>query len=382
MADQTGKWIDIGGRLTYHPPFVNQITGFGSPPYHECVPTTGVNLINVAYLGQKPATATEVKALANAADRNRPSDGWHTSDFLTMVRRRYGVQLEQERLSKAQMRSRLKNGWAASVGINLTRYPQQPWDSGTKSISGHRILLLGYDNSNGNVKVMDPMFSQGKGFRGVWRSLDTVYYAMEPGKSDWRYQQVWIKEAERVITTLTIQAVLSPPRTVTLSGSNVQHPVYDLYHQDGQPWKNVHAASTITRTFDAIGTLAQQPNQCWKPEGEPYIRLRGTNVDGYWIDATSAGVTADLSLPACASDDCADDYDRGYAQGVADEELDWTDWIGDRPTKTARTTLYEMVDYGGGVDENGVGWETGDFQATAEVDDPDEPRAVPDEEVT
>lgn len=380
MADNTGKWISVGGRLTYHPPFVNQ-RGFNQP-WDECVPTTGLNLINVAFLGQKPPTTAEIKGLRDSIDASQPSEGWHTSHFVDMAKERYGLNLSQENVAKDQMAQRLSHGWAVSVGINLEAYPQQPWDNGAKSTSGHRILLLGYDSATSSTKVLDPMFSQGPGYRGFMQPLQTVWHAMSTGSSDWRYQQVWIREAERVITTVTILATLTPPRTVTLSGGGALHPVFDLAHQDGQPIKNVQGTNPVVRQFDQIAQIAQQPNQCWKPEGGPFIRLRGTNVEGLWINATSGGVTADLSIPGCADNDCADAYNDGYAQGMQDEETDWNEWLGDAPRAVARATLYEMVDYGGGVDDDGVGWTDADTLVTTSPEDPDEPRVPPTEAIT
>lgn len=380
MPDQTGEWINVGGRLTYHPPFVNERDGFPQP-WDQCVTATAVNLINVAFLGQKPATSTEVKALRDSIPDRQPDDGWHTSHMIRMVRARYGLDLEQENIDKPRMIERLSSGWAVSVGINLALYPQQPWDSGAKSMGGHRILLLGYRSDTNEVKVMDPMFTQGKGYRGRFVNLNTVWNAMKPGRSDWRPQQVWIREAERVITTMYVLATLTPPRTVTLNGAQL-HDLYDIDHQDDQPSKKVSSISApINRTFDQIVQIAQQPNQCFKPEGGPFLRLKGSNVEGYYIDSSKPGVTADLSLPACADNICEEAYQTGLVDGSNSEENDWIEWLADAPRLVARQQTIQMTDIGVGVDDDGVGWTDADTLTTAEPESTD-PRVPPQETIS
>ena len=60
-----GQFLEIDGRQTYFPPFVNEV--FGQRPYWACTFASLLNGANVGWLGQKPATVDEIRALATAS---------------------------------------------------------------------------------------------------------------------------------------------------------------------------------------------------------------------------------------------------------------------------------------------------------------------------
>ena len=57
---EAGRYEQIGDRLTFVPPFVNE--RFDGPPFWACTFTALLNGANVGWLGQKPATHAEERA--------------------------------------------------------------------------------------------------------------------------------------------------------------------------------------------------------------------------------------------------------------------------------------------------------------------------------
>ena len=189
MAATAGKFEQIGGRLTYLPPFVNE--RFDGPPYWACTFTALLNGANVAWMGQKPATHAEVAALAGASGDSDTRGGSRSSHMVKAIRNRYkkNVRIESNVTAK-QAQQRLASGWALVAAVTYGELPEHHRRWSPRFKRGHRVTLVGL--SGDRTRILDPMASRGLDWGGEW--ITWAQFA----KAWWPREQLWFKEGQYV----------------------------------------------------------------------------------------------------------------------------------------------------------------------------------------
>ncbi len=183
-ADMNGQRVPVGKRKTYFPPFVNE--RFDGPPWWACTFTALLNGANVGFLGLKPATHREVRALAVASGDVELAGGSRSSHMIRAMRVRYGKRMAMERLTPQRAQERLASGWALVAAVTYGDLPKhfRRWSPTFKK--GHRITLLGWDGKS--TTILDPLARKGPEYTGElipWRDLEPAWWASE---------QLWFAE--------------------------------------------------------------------------------------------------------------------------------------------------------------------------------------------
>ena len=179
-----GRWEPIGGRLTYIPPFVNE--RFDGPPYWSCTFSALLNGANVAWLGRKPATHTEVAALAGASGDPDTRHGSRFRHMVQAVKVRYQKDVGPDNVSSAEAERRLADGWALVAGVTYGELPPKfrHWSPGFKL--GHRVTVFGF--SSGRTRLLDPLANMDETYGGIWIPWSDFAQAW------WSDEQLWFKE--------------------------------------------------------------------------------------------------------------------------------------------------------------------------------------------
>jgi hypothetical protein len=276
-----GQYLQIGDRRTYFPPFVNE--RFGGPPYWACTFASLLNGANVAYLGQKPATADEIKALARASGDVDLHGGSRASHMITAMRVRYGQSMAIERLTPDRVRQRLANGWAMVAGVTYGALPETHRRWSPRFKAGHRVVVLGWDD--GRMRILDPMADRDASFGGQW----IQWSEFEPAW--WSGEQLWFREgmalagpAVRLIrtfnppghwrvragTTITAYAAADPRKVV----------------------KRIRVGGDSGAAFDAL--LEATPSEPGAAPVGRFIRVANGLFKGLLIDPSAPGISTNL----------------------------------------------------------------------------------------
>lgn len=179
-----GQRIRVGPRETYFPPFVNE--RFDGPPYWACTFTALLNGANVGYLGNRPASHSEVRALARASGDVTLRGGSQSKHMLRAMRSRYGKRMALEPLSPVRAQERLSSGWALVAAVTYGLLPKHYRRWSPRFTKGHRITLIGWDGKH--TWILDPMATKGKSWAGepiLWRDLEPAW---------WSGEQLWFAE--------------------------------------------------------------------------------------------------------------------------------------------------------------------------------------------
>ncbi|MBA2381506.1 MAG: hypothetical protein H0V73_05275 [Chloroflexi bacterium] len=268
-----GQYLEIGGRKTYFPPFVNE--RFGGRPYWACTFASLLNGVNVAWRGQKPATADEIRALARASGDVDLRGGSRSSHMITAMRVRYGQRMAIERLTPERAKKRLASGWAMVAGVTYAALPDthRRWSPHFKA--GHRVVVLGWDD--GRMRILDPMADRDHSYGGQW----IQWSEFEPAW--WSGEQLWFREGMGLpgpaVKTLRIFA---PPRHFKVAGGTT------VSARSASDPRNVVRATRILRdsgaAFDAVMEAGTKR----------YVRVANGLFAGLLIDPGAPGITADI----------------------------------------------------------------------------------------
>jgi hypothetical protein len=181
-----GHHEQIGNRLTFFPPFVNE--RFDGPPFWACTYTALLNGANVGWLGQKPATHAEVAALAGASGDSDTRGGSRSSHMVQAVRTRYKASVEIERCNGDEAQRRLANGYALVAGVTFGELPPRYRRWSPRFKLGHRVTLIGW--SAGRARILDPLASEGSDYAGEWIAWSDF------AKAWWSAEQLWFREGQ------------------------------------------------------------------------------------------------------------------------------------------------------------------------------------------
>jgi hypothetical protein len=174
----------VGARKTYFPPFVNE--RFDGPPWWACTFTALLNGVNVGYLGSKPATHREIRALAVASGDVDLRGGSRSSHMIRAMRVRYGQRAQLEQLTPRRAQERLASGWALVAAVTYGQLPKHYRRWSPRFKGGHRITLIGWDGRRTNI--IDPLATEGPRYTGepiAWSDFEPAW---------WSGEQLWIAE--------------------------------------------------------------------------------------------------------------------------------------------------------------------------------------------
>ncbi len=181
-----GHFEQIGSRLTFVPPFVNE--RFDGPPFWACTYTALLNGANVGWLGQKPATHAEVAALAGASGDSDTRGGSRSSHMVRALETRYKINVSLERCSQAEAQRRLANGYALVAGVTFGELPTRYRRWSPKFKLGHRVTVIGW--SAGRTRILDPLAAEGPNYAGEWITWSDF------AKAWWSAEQLWFQEGQ------------------------------------------------------------------------------------------------------------------------------------------------------------------------------------------
>ena len=283
-----GQYLDIGGRRTYVPPFLNE--RFGQPPYWACTFTSLLNGANVAYLGGLPASVAEIRALAKASGDIDTSGGSRSSHMVTAMKVRYNRTVQIESLSPARVKERLANGWAMVAGVTYGALPEVYRRPSPRFKGGHRIVLLGWDD--GRTRLLDPMQNRDQTFAGQW----IQWSEFEPAW--WSRDQLWFREgAALAVPRKTVVASFPGGRRWTVGAGTL---VRGLSSADPREVLLPRViGKTSTASFDQVVDVF--PAQDGAPRIGRYIHVADGLFKGMLVDPAAKGVVADTgSVPAGA----------------------------------------------------------------------------------
>jgi hypothetical protein len=290
-----GQYLQIGGRLTYVPPFVNE--RFDGPPFWACTFTALLNGSNVGWLGQKPATHAEVAALAGASGDRDKRGGSRSSHMLRAVRVRYGTSIALDNVSAGRAQERLADGWALVAGVTYGELPvhYRRWSPRFKL--GHRVTLLGW--SAGRTRLLDPLAPMKPSYAGEWIPWRDFAGAW------WSDEQLWFREGQFVAVPKTTAAPATPAADATT--------VRVLRRFDGPRHFRVAAQTTVVAfspgrppverrrltfshpsgaNFDAL--VAFEPGVSLESATGVYLRVTNGAFAGRYVPLSTPGITAEI----------------------------------------------------------------------------------------
>ncbi|HET7473147.1 MAG TPA: hypothetical protein VFJ71_08495 [Candidatus Limnocylindrales bacterium] len=277
-----GQYLQIGGRTTYFPPFVNEV--FGNPPYWSCTFTSLLNGANVGWLGKLPATTDEIRALAKASGDVDTKGGSRSSHMVKAMQVRYGRKVQIESLSPERVKERLSKGWAMVGGVTYGLLPEIHRRPSPAFKGGHRIVLLGWDD--GRTRILDPMERHDHTFTGRWiRWAD-----FEPAW--WSTEQLWFREGMMLDAPIvkTLRAFPKPRiwrvrEGTVVAGRSLADP------------RQVVVRHRLTKNssarFDAWVEVRPRQDKA-VPLGR-FIRVTNGRFAGLLIDPGTEGIKADVN---------------------------------------------------------------------------------------
>jgi hypothetical protein len=282
-----GRYLEVGGRRTYFPPFANEV--FGNSPYWSCTFTSLLNGANVGWLGRWPNTPNEIRALAKASGDVDTRGGSQSSHMITAMKVRYGKKMAIESLPPEWVKKRLSNGWAMVAGVTYGAFPPAHRKPSPNFKGGHRVVLLGWEN--GKTKILDPMERHGTGFVGRW--ID--WSDFEPAW--WSAEQLWFQEGMFLRPPdITPIATFHPARKWTLEAGRL---VVGRSPDDARKVvTQVRPKQRSSATFDSY-VLATPHSEGAEPMGR-YIHVTSGPLKGLLVDPRTSGLTAEIERDAAA----------------------------------------------------------------------------------
>ena len=282
-----GQYLDIGGRRTYFPPFVNE--RFGDPPYWACTFASLLNGANVGWLGQIPATVAEIRALAKASGDLDIRGGSRSRHMITAMEVRYGRKMALESLRPERVKERLSKGWAMVGAVTYGALPELYRRPSPRFKGGHRIVLIGWDDDR--TRILDPMQPRDHTYCGQW----IKWSDFEPAW--WSTEQLWFHEG----------MALPPPKIVVVRS-----------FAGGRPWAVRGGSIVAGRAGDDPRKVLRRrqfthdsgarfdrvvdvfPAQAGAPRTGRYLRVSNGVFAGMLIDLATPGVSADIGEVSAA----------------------------------------------------------------------------------
>ena len=285
-----GQWQRIGGRSTYLPPFVNE--RFDGPPYWACTFTSLLNGANVGWLGEKPATQAEVRALARASGDVDLRGGSRSSHMIRAMKVRYGRSMRIERRTPAEAIDRLGRGWAMVGAVTYGGLPRRYRRWSPRFTGGHRIVLIGWQN--GNSRLLDPLAKHDATYGGEW----IRWSDFEPAW--WAAEQLWFREGMFLAQPRFGSLVpLAAPRSWRVAASTTVD--FLSADQPGVVARRVRIDTASEAMYDA--TVPLLPADASAGTERTLVRVSTGRFAGYLVDGHAPGITAtglDVSDPAAA----------------------------------------------------------------------------------
>ena len=297
-----GRYEQIGDRLTFVPPFVNE--RFDGPPYWACTYTALLNGANVGWLGQKPATHAEVAALAGASGDSDTRGGSRSSHMVRAMKVRYKTSVAIERCSEREVQRRLANGGALVAGVTYGELPARHRRWSPKFKLGHRVTLIGW--SAGRTRLLDPLAAMGPSYAGEWIAWSDFARAWWPAEQLWFQEGQYLKSvkvprsaaaAATAAATVRVIRRFDPPRHFRVAARTTV-----VAFSPGQPPKVArrllfpHASGA---NFDAI--VAFDPSTTLEDPTRTYLQVTNGAFAGRYIPLATAGIAADIHADGAAT---------------------------------------------------------------------------------
>jgi hypothetical protein len=296
-----GQFEQIGDRLTFVPPFVNE--RFDGPPFWACTYTALLNGANVGWLGQKPATHAEVAALAGASGDSDTRGGSRSSHMVKAIKVRYKTSVALERCSDTEAQRRLASGWALVAGVTFGELPtrHRRWSPHFKL--GHRVTLVGW--SAGRTRLLDPLAAMDSAYAGEWIAWSDF------AKAWWSAEQLWFQEGQylskaekpalptttgkggaRTDTAVTVRVIrrFDPPRHFRVAAKSTV-----VAFAPGHPpvvARRMLFPHASGANFDAI--VAFDPAATLEDPTRTYLQVTNGAFARRYIPLATAGITADI----------------------------------------------------------------------------------------
>jgi hypothetical protein len=277
-----GRYVEIGGRRTYFPPFANEV--FGNSPYWACTFTSLLNGANVAWLGQWPNTPSEIRALAKASGDVDTRGGSRSSHMIAAMRVRYNRKMAIEALPPEWVKKRLATGWAMVGAVTYGALPAVHRKPSPHFKGGHRVVLIGWQN--GATRLLDPMERQGADFTGrfiQWSDFEPAW---------WSAEQLWFQEGMFLRPPdLTPIARFHPARTWSMAAGRL---VVGRSPDDARKIVlQVRPKKDSDATFDQY--LVATPHSAGAEPLGRFIHVTSGPLKGLLVDPRTPGLTADLT---------------------------------------------------------------------------------------
>lgn len=306
-----GRWESIGGRQTYIPPFVNE--RFDGPPYWSCTYTALLNGANVAWLGRKPATHSEVAALAGASGDSDLRSGSRARHMIEAIRVRYRKRVKIDNVDRREAQERLSDGYALVAGVTYGELPTKfrHWSPHFKL--GHRVTVFGF--SQGRTRLLDPLANKDSSYGGIWIAWKDFLEAWWPEEQLWFKEGAFVGEQAPATKRPVVVTPGKPPKAVTpgavpaAAGPRVLRRFEPARHfrvaagttvvafAPGNPPRAVrrlnfaHASGAM---FDAVVTFDPKVVAPGDP-GRSFLRITKGAFAKRYIEVGARGITASIS---------------------------------------------------------------------------------------
>ena len=298
-----GRYEQIGDRLTFVPPFVNE--RFDGPPFWACTFTALLNGANVGWLGQKPATHAEVAALAGASGDSDTRGGSRSSHMVRAMKVRYKTSVAIERCNEREVQRRLANGGALVAGVTYGELPARHRRWSPRFKLGHRVTLIGW--SAGRTRLLDPLAAMGPAYAGEWIAWSDFARAW------WPAEQLWFQEgqylgavrkpaaAAAAATAAATVRVLRRIRPATPFPGCGQHDGGRLFSRLNLRKSPGGCCSHIASgaNFDAI--VAFDPAATLEDPTRTFLQVTNGAFAGRYIPLATAGISADIRADQAVS---------------------------------------------------------------------------------
>ena len=306
-----GRYQEIGGRRTYIPPFVNE--RFDGPPYWACTFTSLLNGANVGWLGEKPATQREVRALARASGDVDLRGGSRSSHMVRAIGVRYGKDVRIEHRTPEQAVDRLKSGWAMVAAVTYGGLPKHHRRWSPRFTGGHRVVVLGWQNNH--TRLLDPMANKGLDYAGEWIRWSDFEPAWWAGEQLWFHEGMYqprpvVEPVAEPTPSVEPRPVVEPvaeptpsvePRPVVEPAAEPTPSVEPrpVVEPAAEPTPSVEPRPSVEPAAEPKPSVEPEPTVEPKPSVEPEPTVEPTtplNAPGPWHVA--AGTIVDFLSPA------------------------------------------------------------------------------------
>ncbi len=290
-----GRYEQIGDRLTFVPPFVNE--RFDGPPFWACTFTALLNGANVGWLGQKPATHAEVAALAGASGDSDTRGGSRSSHMVRAMKVRYKTSVAIERCNEREVQRRLANGGALVAGVTYGELPARHRRWSPRFKLGHRVTLIGW--SAGRTRLLDPLAAMGPAYAGEWIAWSDFARAWWPAEQLWFQEGQYLGAARKpaaaaaaatAAATVRVIRQFDRPRHFRVAANTTV-----VAFSPAQPPKVArrllfpHASGA---NFDAI--VAFDPAATLEDPTRTFLQVTNGAFAGRYIPLATAGISADI----------------------------------------------------------------------------------------